>query len=175
MRTSSLRAACERRLAGIPVPQPFNLESFAEVIGDFRGRPVQILPLPGLDGADGLTGLWLPTDEADLIFIDDDASQWHRAVIGAHELSHLLCDHQEGSLPLADLLQGLLPDLGDATIRRMLGRHGRYGAAQEREAEMTASLILERADSDPLPDWFPGRPGITGRLAHALRHPVRDV
>lgn len=170
---SRLQATCERRLAGIPVPQPFDLYRFAEIVTDFRGRPVRILLVPGLSGTDGLTGCWLPRDEEDLILIDANASEWHRAMIGAHEIAHLLCDHQEGSLPVGELMANLLPDLGDTAIRKMLGRHGRYDAKQELEAEMTASLIVARGDADPISATSPGPPGIPGRLAHALRHPVR--
>ena len=173
MRMSSLRSVCERRLAGIPVPQPFDLRAFAEVVADYRGRPVHIHELPGLDGTDGFTGAWLPKAEEDVIFIDADASGWHKSAIGAHEFAHLLCDHQESARPLKELFKRLMPDLGDEALRRMLGRHGRYTVAEEREAEMTACLILDRADADPLPAWYPGPPGIAGRLAHVLRHPVR--
>jgi hypothetical protein len=36
-------------------------------------------------------------------------------------------------------------------------------------------LILELADADPLPVSLTGRAGVAGRLAHALRHPVRHA
>lgn len=170
---SKLQRACERRLAGIPVPHPFDLAEFAEIVTEFRGRPVRIVPVPGLRGADGLTGCWLPDAHHDLVLIDAHVSGWHRAIIGAHEIAHIICDHQAGSLPVQEVLGDLLPDLDDSTIRRMLGRHGRYGPQQELEAEMMASLIVERGDSDLMSTTAPGLDGIAGRLAHVLSHPVR--
>lgn len=170
----SLRSSCEERLGGIPVPQPFDLTVFAAALSRHRGRPLYVLPLPGLDGSDALSGMWLATATADLVFIDADASPWHRNVIGVHELGHILCDHQSDARWLHDMGKALLPALSDVTILRMLGRHG-YANREEQEAEMMGTLILERADADPLPVSSPGQAGVAGRLAHALRHPVRHV
>lgn len=176
MRTfkGSLRSSCERRLSGLPVPQPFDLAVFAAAVACHRGRPLRLLPLPGLDGSDALSGAWVLTETADLVLIDADASPWHRNLIGLHELGHILCDHHADANWRRDIGTAMLPVLSDVTIQRMLGRHG-YTSDQEREAELMASLILEQADADPLPASSPGPAGITGRLAHALRHPVRHV
>jgi hypothetical protein len=150
------------------VPQPFDLDDFAGTVGEHRSRPIQILPLPGLGGTDLLSGAWLPKPGLDLIVIDADASAWHRQIIGLHELMHILCDHKPDALRLTDAL----PDLGDAAFRHMLGRHG-YSSEEEREAEMMGTLVLEIAEADPMPVHAQGMPGITGRLACVLRHPVR--
>jgi hypothetical protein len=171
---SSLRSSCEQRIDGVPVPQPFDLAAFARALARHRGRPLYIQPLPGLDGSDGLSGFWINTVEADYVCIDADASPWHRNLIGLHELGHILCGHHADARWLHDMGTALLPGLSEVTITRMLGRHG-YTSREEREAELTASLILERADADPLAVTAPGTAGIAGRLAHALRHPVRHV
>jgi hypothetical protein len=170
---SHLQRQCERRIAGLPIPQPFDLDAFAAIVADYRGQPVQIRLVPGLACLDGLSGAWCPTNDADLILIDDGASVWHKGVIGCHELAHLLCDHPGNADALKAAVRELMPDLGDNAFRRMLGRHARYSREEELEAEMTACLILERADADPLSSWGTGPEGTAGRLAHALRHPVR--
>jgi hypothetical protein len=56
----------------------------------------------------------------------------------------------------------------------MLGRHG-YSRAEEQEAEMTASLILERAVGHPLPTVFPEAFGMISRLADVIQHPLGHV
>lgn len=162
-----LRYQCERRLGGIPVPVPFDLDEFAATVARSRGRKLRILPLPGLDGSDALSGAWVATPEADLILVDADASPWHRNLIALHEISHLLCDHRAGRRWPAEVT-ALLDGNGHSPI----GHHA-YTRAEEREAELMAGLILERAEDGPPPASAGGREAIAGRLAHALRHPVR--
>jgi hypothetical protein len=140
--TNILRRQCEQRLRGLDIPHPFCLDTFAATVEAHRGRSLRILPLPGLDGSDALSGAWVATDAADYVLIDADASPWHRNLIGLHEIGHILCDH---------------------------------GCENEQEAELVACLILEQADADLLPVSSAGPAGIAGRLAHALRHPVRHA
>jgi hypothetical protein len=169
-----LQELCEQRLRGIAVPQPFGLDEFAAEVAAARGRPLRVLPLPELDDGDVITGAWVSTDTDDWVLTDASASPWHRDLIGLHEIAHLLCGHCADAQWLQDFAASLLPDLSDVTIRHMLGRHG-YTTAEELEAEFLGSLILERADADPVMATSPGRDGAAGRLAHTLRHPVRDV
>ncbi len=168
-----LRAACAERLRGITVPRPFNLAVFAGAVARHRGRPLRICPLPGQAGELSVSGAWAATDHDDRIFIEPAASPWHRDLIALHEISHMLCDH-DADLHWADsLAAALLPDVGTGAVRRMLGRHG-YPPGQEQEAEMMASLILERAGKDPLPSAPSSGDGeLIARLSDALRHPVR--
>jgi hypothetical protein len=162
-----------QRLRGIDIPHPFRLDTFAATVETHRKRPLRVLPLPGLDGSDALSGAWVATDTTDYVLIDADASPWHRNLIGLHEISHILCDH--GDAPgLRGFAADLLPALSDVMVRRLLGRHG-YNSADEQEAELMACLILERADADALSVSSPGAVGVAGRLAHALKHPVRSA
>lgn len=172
MHPYSFRDQCMQRLRGIDIPRPFCLDLFAVAVGEHRQRKLSVLPLPGLDGSDCLSGAWIATDTADLVLIDADASPWHRNLIGLHEISHILCDHADGVPSLQVLAGDLLPALSNVAVRRILGRHG-YSCEDEQQAEFMACHILERADADPLPVSLPGPAGAAGRLAHALRHPVR--
>ena len=137
----ALQARCMQRLRGIDIPRPFSLDVFAAAVAAHRNRALRILPLPGLEGADGLSGAWVATDTADYVFVDADASPWHRDLIGLHEISHVLCGHGASGSRLRELAGTLVPSLGDVTVQRVLGRHG-GSSRDEQEAELMACLIL---------------------------------
>jgi hypothetical protein len=137
----ALQARSMQHLRGIEIPNPFSLNVFAAAVAAHRNRELRLLPLPGLDGADGLSGAWVATDTADYILITADASPWHRDLIGLHEIGHVLCGHGAAGRGLRELAPDLLPGLSDVTIRRVLGRHG-YSSRDEQEAELMACLVL---------------------------------
>jgi hypothetical protein len=148
-----LRWRSERRLRGITVPRPFDLDAFCTEVAARRGRPLIRRAAPGLS-TEAPCGLWIATDRADHIFYDPGTSPLHAEHIVLHELAHILCDHS-GS---AGAVARLLPDLDPATVRRVLGRVS-YTTEQEREAEMLASLIRGRSAPPP---------GMIGPLADAF-------
>ena len=129
----SLRSECERRLQGITVPQPFDLGAFTAGIARQRGRPVELRELPG-DASGAVTGAWIATGRANIVYYERSASRWHRDLIVLHEFAHMLCDHPADATWGRDLLARLVPDLSEAAIRRMLGRHG-YTRDDELQAE----------------------------------------
>jgi hypothetical protein len=128
VRHHALQARCKQHLRGIEIPRPFSLDVFAASVAARRGRALRVLPLPGLDGADGLSGAWVATDTADYVLIDADVRGWHRDLIGLHEISHILYGHGTA---------------GTIAVRRILGRGG-SSINDEQEAELTAWLILAR-------------------------------
>jgi hypothetical protein len=144
-----LRRRCERRLRDIPIPEPFDLDMFCAGVAEWRGRPLQRHPVPGLSGS-APCGVWIGTDRADHVFYDPGTSPLHAEHIVLHELAHILSGH--GGVDGA--LGRLLPDLDPAAARRVLGRVS-YTDRQEREAEMMASLI--RGRSAPAPRTTLGR------------------
>lgn len=148
-----LRRRCERRLLGIRIPNPFDLDEFCAEVSQRRARPLIRRAVPGLS-AGAPCGLWIGTAEADHVFYDPGTSPLHAEHIQLHEVAHILMGHT-----LGDGLAGLFPDLDPAMVARVLGRVS-YSTAQEREAEMAASLIRGRSS----------RPGRTtsGLVAHAL-------
>ncbi|MFI6028177.1 hypothetical protein [Amycolatopsis magusensis] len=151
-RTRRRHAALLREL---PLPVPFDVHALCEQVAARRGRPIRLLPMSGLTG---VCGLWIATDHTDLIFHESETTPPHREHIILHELAHVLCDHYPASLDPAEQAAMLLPGLDPAMVRRVLGRAG-YSSAEEREAELLASLIRQRAT--------PGRT-VTGRLRNAL-------
>jgi hypothetical protein len=149
----SLRRRCERRLRGVRIPQPFDLDAFCLEVETRRGRRLLRRPVPGLS-SHAPCGLWIGTPRADHVFYDAGTSPLHAEHIVLHELAHILSGHQ-----LDVSLAGLFPDLDPAMVTRALGRVG-YTTVQEREAEMMASLIRGRSARPP---------GTTiGRVAHAF-------
>jgi hypothetical protein len=161
-----LRAACERRLADVDVPQPFNLERFCAGVAAQRGRPLLLHDLPFPASPHHPYGLYIGTDDTDHVFLEAGTSGWHRDLIGCHEIAHLICGHHGAP---EDLAADMLPDLDPKVIRRMLSRHA-YTTHDEQEAEVTATLILERAARLPASHLRTiGTP--TGRLSDVLADP----
>ncbi len=149
-----LRRRCEKRLRGIRIPSPFDLDTFCAEVAARRGRPLIRRPVPGLS-AEAPCGLWIGTADADHVFYDPGTSPLHAEHIVLHELAHILSGHSGGDGALARLF----PDLDPATVSRVLGRVS-YTTEQEREAEMMASLIRGRSSRAPRTTF--------GRVADAL-------
>jgi hypothetical protein len=171
----TLRAQWEDRLRGIAVPQPFSLTAFAAEVARHRRRRLQILDLPEQASGSPVSGVWLATDRADLIYLEPTASPFHRGLICLHEIGHMLCDHHASArLGCDDLLRGLFPHLSPDLLRRVLARHG-YTSREELEAETAAAIILDRAETGPPPRADLDGPSLLPRLGEALRHPLRHV
>jgi hypothetical protein len=149
-----LRRRCERRLRGIRIPRPFDLDAFCAEVAARRGRPLRREPVPGLS-SQAPCGLWVGTEKVDHIFYDPGTSPLHAEHIVLHELAHILGGHALGRPGDGDgTLSRLFPDLDPALVKRALGRVS-YTTEQEREAEMMASLI--RGGSAPPPRTTMGR------------------
>lgn len=136
---SALTARCRDRLAGLDLPQPFDVVAFGTRIGRDRGRPlVQIgLPMP----ADGPRGMCISTRHSDYIIYENATSPVHQEHIILHEISHLLCGHTNADAVGTELAARLFPSLDPALVGRVLGRSA-YSTEEEQEAELLASMIL---------------------------------
>lgn len=144
-----LTARCRRVADALPLPRPFELQQFIQVLAAERGRPITVLPIPARPN--GPCGLLAATDEVDYILYAADTSPMHQQHILLHEIAHLLCEHHRA--PAAEGAQGgasfagLLPRLPQELVNRVLGRTA-YSEPQEREAELLATLIQCRVDQD---------------------------
>jgi hypothetical protein len=166
IKVSRLRKRCERRLQHIPIPQPFDLDAFCAVVADHRGRPLTLQPLAGLStGAP--CGVWISLPTADYVFYDPDTSRLHAEHIVLHEFGHMLSGHTTdlGLDVSGGALARLVPDLDPRTVDTILWRVS-YTTAQEREAEMLASLIRSRSEAEFAGTTAPG--GTLGRVADVL-------
>jgi hypothetical protein len=140
MDIKTVRRRCEASLQEVQIPLPFDVEAFRKEISRRRGRPLLLLP-KGTTA--GLCGVWVALPEADYVFFEDNTSRVHREHIILHELGHLLSDHAATQPIDEQALAELLPGIETTVARRVLGR-SRYSAIEEMEAEMFASLVLER-------------------------------
>jgi hypothetical protein len=151
------RKRCADLLRTLPMPVPFDVRRLCELLADQRGRPIRLVAMPGLTG---VCGLWAATDTTDMIFYERDTTPPHQEHIILHELGHVLCDHRRTSSSLGSQVEELLPSLDPEMVHRVLGRAG-YSSEEEREAELLASLIRQRARSH-------GGGTLTDRLHAAL-------
>ncbi|MGP9022936.1 ParH-like protein [Streptomyces sp. BR1] len=135
---------CRGIAASLDLPVPFDAVELIAAAAEQRGRPIELMPIPWTPGVP--CGLLVSADLADYIAYAADTSPLHRQHILVHELSHLLCGH-DGTLSTE-----LTPHLADELVHRVLGRTI-YTEPQEQEAELLASLIIQRAVWD-----LPGQP-----------------
>jgi hypothetical protein len=148
--TRAVHARCEAAVRGLAIPAPFDASTFCAALAVRRSRPIELLPLSlrGLTDREVLYGVVIDKPSCDIIVYERDTSQLHQQQIILHEASHLILEHHL-SLPPSEGSPRLPPTiLGDGTIRHLLWRRSHTDAA-EQEAEILASLILERAVIGP--------------------------
>jgi hypothetical protein len=114
--------------------------------------------------------MWVATPDEDLIVYESRTSRPHQDHIILHELGHMLCGHHATPVTGQEATLLLLPDLDPSMIERVLGRT-QYSAVEEREAELVASLILERASQWSLPPSSsvpPDAVAVVERMEHSM-------
>src|SRR5579859_1169561 len=125
----------------------FRLDEFTRWVSDWRGRPIQIVPMnlpPGLFGA------WMEGPTMDFVFYDDEPPQTHVTHIILHELSHILLGHRTAHIGnvISDYLQSNdsaganAPELVSGLLRTV--KHSEHSDEQEIEAETFSALIQHR-------------------------------
>jgi hypothetical protein len=149
-----VRRRCEAKLQGLDLPVPFDVQAFCQTLEIRRGRPIRLCPV---DTRTGPCGLWVATAEVDYLFYEQATTRLHQDHIRLHELGHLVFNHHSGEV-LDEELAGVL-GLDVQLIRQVLARTT-YSTAEEQEAEVFATLVLERAVRDPLPSGRPADPEI---------------
>jgi hypothetical protein len=148
-----VRRRCRRLLNELDIRPPLDVFELCRRVGESRDKPIRLLahsiPVPGP------FGVWISTRPADYILYQKETSKSHQNHIILHELGHLLAGHE--SDPCDDeLLAGLYPDMSPDSLRkrypdlepdavRRALRRTSYDTEQEREAETTATIILEWA------------------------------
>jgi Zn-dependent peptidase ImmA (M78 family) len=141
MRNRQLRRDCESRLAALGAPASWDIDELCDLVAEQINR--RICRVPVAMSAMHPCGFWVSTEHIDFIVYESETSRIHQEHIIAHELAHIICCHR-GSTALTDESARLLfPDLDPDLVRDMLQRAS-YSDRQEQEAEMLASLIMER-------------------------------
>jgi hypothetical protein len=174
MNLNAVRSRCEARLRelALDIPVPFDLRAFCNAVARRRGRSIVLCPVAGQAGP---CGLWVALPTADFIFYERDTGPLHQQHIILHEVGHLLCNHK-AAISEAEALGLLLPDVPKQLVRDVLQR-GAYSAEQDQEAEMFASLILERSVAAQLgqaraaAEDSDEAAGVLRRLATSLEEP----
>lgn len=143
-----MRQKCEAKLRALTLPRPFALDSFCEMLARRRGRPLRLLPMPGVNAAP--CGLWVSTDETDYVFHQVATTPLHQEHIILHELAHMIFDHAALREPAERVQSRLLPGLDPEMVATVLARTA-YTTEQELEAETLADLIGGRAQRRLVP------------------------
>ncbi|MGW3951213.1 ParH-like protein [Streptomyces sp. NPDC004752] len=133
---------CRRLVEDLDLPSPFDTGVFIGMLARARGRPIELVPVTARPHLP--CGLLVSTDGADRIVYPADTTLLHQQHIQLHEVAHLLCGHHETTPAASSAAEVLLPHLPASLIHRVLGRTV-YTEPQEQEAELVASLILNRA------------------------------
>lgn len=143
-----LRRQCEAVVRTLDhrvgIPTPWDLNTFLDRLEQDRGRPIELIPFTAtVPGA--LCGIWVGTDSLDLIYHEEATSVLHQDHIILHEIAHMICEHTGTTLLKAEHVRSMLQtDAIKDQVQTVLGR-GAYTAVEEQEAELVATLILERA------------------------------
>lgn len=141
-RYKRLLQQCSRTAETLRLPSPFDAARFIEGLAAARGEAVLLVPVTARPHIP--CGLLITTDRTNCIIYAADTTPLHQQHILLHEAAHLICGHHETSAAPAAAAQVLLPHLPASLVQRVLGRSV-YTEPQEAEAELLASLILNRA------------------------------
>lgn len=141
-------------LAAFP-PVPC-IEEAVALVAQQRGRKIKLLPWDLGPGT--LSGLWVVCESVDYIVHPADALPTRRTAIIAHELAHMLLNHEpQSSVGGAEqIAKALAPTLDSRVVRRLLARHAEdspdEAAAERLGTEILARLSLAASSSpqDPM-------------------------
>jgi hypothetical protein len=141
----SLRERCEAILRDLFIPNPFDEQAFCAALAVRRGRPIvlQSLPLRVMTTRSVIYGLVISTPARDIIIYERDTSRAHQRQIIVHEACHLIFNHRSTPLPGHVLSEPSEVIEGTGASCPALGKPG-YTEAEDHEAEVLASLILEQ-------------------------------
>lgn len=165
MEQGSARERCLALLAEVGIPEPFDIEKFAELVGERRGRPVVLQPMVGAQPP----AYCVPKTDVDVVRYEAGTGAFHRDHLILHELAHLLLEHDPGRFWDSGA-EVLLPDLDLDVVRSRMFARGSYDCPAEHEAELFATLVQQevwRRERHRRPD------GLAGRLTRALGSQAR--
>lgn len=158
----ALTRRCEARLRTLPLPTPFDVEALSRSIGARRGRPIILRPVRRLPR---VAGFCFPDGADDIVVYASDTSLLHQEHIILHELCHLWCGHRLRTVATEEVATALGDDFSMTAVQWLLTRAS-YSAAEDREAEVLATLILERVEAERRVEG----PAVRDSDRDALRH-----
>ena len=146
---SSGRSPAERAtnaFNSLALPAHLSLERLVEVVEGVRHRPIQIEAAGALNSG-SVCGLWLSTDDVEIILHAVSPSGLHRQQFVLHELGHMVLRHDE-LVVAADYVEVLFPNLSVGLVTRALARSSftdDLEAAAESLADLFAAAIRNSA------------------------------
>jgi len=164
------RQQCEELIAALEMPEPFDLQSLCERIGQASGRAIVLMPTPMIFG--NLCGLWLATAQANYVFYEQRTTPLHQLHIVFHELGHILRGHPASRTLGAYIIRALTAAIELGQVQRALGRDT-YNDEAEYEAELIATLLLQRIGEPTTLAPTPSADDAESRIERTLRRPGR--
>jgi hypothetical protein len=131
-----LRRRCRNLLRDLEVGYPLDVHDLCARLSVRRNREIRLIPYP-LESP-GPLGVCVATETADVIFYQQDTTRPHQDHIILHEVGHILVGHL--AVPAAGP-PGDGPGAGAEHVRMRTV----YDSEQELEAELIATIILERS------------------------------
>ncbi|GAA4614726.1 hypothetical protein GCM10023108_20620 [Saccharopolyspora hordei] len=136
-----LAARCQELAAALPLPSPWDLDTFIAELAELRGRPIELRRVSSVE-SESPCGALVSLSDRDVIGYVPSTP--------LHEVGHLVCGHSDTKLADSPLVEALVPDLPRELVQSVLGRSA-FDASTEQEAELVASLYLYRAGRAPAP------------------------
>ncbi|NWL29124.1 hypothetical protein DM794_19005 [Paenarthrobacter ureafaciens] len=130
----------------LSLPSHLTLERLVGVVEGVRHRPIEIEVAGFLNGG-SVCGLWLSTDEVEIILHAVSPSGLHRQQFVLHELGHMVLRHDELVVPV-DYVGVLFPNLPAGLVRRVLARTS-FSDELEAAAESLADLFAAAIRNSP--------------------------
>jgi hypothetical protein len=160
-----LRQRCEARLRALDLPNPLTVRGFCDALAERRGRRIELCPVALRPGP---SGGWVAGAEKDYVLYQQETTPVHQEQIILHEASHIACGHRPLHVAEPKVVALLFPDIDSELVQGMLQRT-RYSTEEEQEAEMLASLLLDRVTGRAVPREPPDEvAGLIRRLVASL-------
>jgi hypothetical protein len=174
-RRMTVRARCRQALGELDIAiQPAHQLSVADIrdrVQRWRGRPLHLMPV--VTGPGWPSGMWLDTEQADLVLFDAATSALHMVNIIAHEIGHIVLGHAGAMVHPATPSRFRWLGTGSPTAAVML-RTG-FLDHDEHEAEVFATMMCARIGDHRIPATMPAlrdSEDLVGRLLVALADPL---
>ncbi|MDJ0372496.1 hypothetical protein QMK19_23220 [Streptomyces sp. H10-C2] len=164
-----------KRLAGLPLPDPFTIDGLVANMAAISGRRIELVEITDRD-TDLRTACGLRARTADTTFIlhRQRPTEHQTQHTQLHELAHEWFSH--GTNLSAAELRALVPaHLRDGLIQRLgpdavIQARARYDTVDERDAELSASLIARAARQG-----VSGGQDLVSLLETSLSHPIAPL
>ncbi|MFE6272334.1 hypothetical protein ACFVQ9_26475 [Streptomyces goshikiensis] len=163
---------CERLLANLPIPTPFSVEALVSNMEAALQRQIRLVPLEDPAGGLGTAcGLRVKAPDFTVVLYRPRPSRNSTQHIILHEIAHEWLDH--GTNLTDDEIKRYVPEhIREEVLRRFPSAlvQGRvnYDSPQEKQAEMSASLIKRLARRQARA----GGDDMVSLLESSLSHPV---